>query len=47
MIARYQCSERVWPHAPAAEFCAPKTGLAADRQWNSAEHFGLAEIGMM
>jgi hypothetical protein len=30
---------------PTAEFCAPKTGLAADRQWNSAACLGLAEIG--
>jgi len=31
---------------PTAEFCASKTGLAADRQWKSTAYLGLAEIGM-
>ena len=47
MIARYQCSVRVWPNLPTAEFCAPKTRLAADRQWNSAYASVLLKSGML
>jgi len=45
-LARYQCTLRVWPNLPTAEFCAPKTRLAADWQWNSAAYPDIAEFGI-
>jgi hypothetical protein len=41
---RNQLFECILANHPTAEIWPPKSGLAADRQWNSAEGFADAEI---